>query len=144
VPVVRCKLYTPGDDNRGTGWQEVKVDKYGVGQVIFNAHKPSTWTKFRVATLSNDRVIQENFVNPTDNQQPWAGAVGIEVEPGDVVTIDFVVHEFAFRARLNDDMDDEDEMTLNLVRLHRKLNRNRLNSDRDDCQADEDRRAPGD
>ena len=118
LTVVRCKLFTPGQDNFGTKWKEVSVDSYGVGQAVFNVHRPARWTKFRVATRTNDRIIQENAIRPSQDRRPWEEADGIEAEPGDVITVDFVVHELAFRVRVNDDLDDEDEMTLRLLRLH--------------------------
>jgi hypothetical protein len=109
---VRVKLYKPDTDNFGTRWVETTVDDYGVGQVVFSAYKPSRWTKFRCATLDNSRVYQENMIR---------GEEGIEVEPGDAVTVDFVIHELAFRVRLNDDLCEEDEAAISLMRLRRRL-----------------------
>jgi hypothetical protein len=112
VQVVRCKLYCPSTDNFGTRWVEASVDDFGSGTVIFPVYRPTMWTKFRVATRDNTRLLQENFLNDGD---------GIEVETGDVVTVDFVVHEFAFRVRLNDDLDDEDEAIIALMKLQKRI-----------------------
>jgi hypothetical protein len=109
---VRVKLYKPDTDNFGTRWVEATVDDHGAGTVVFSVYKPSCWTKFRVATLDNGRVYQENMIR---------GEEGIEVEPGDAVTVDFVIHELAFRVRLNDDLDEEDEAVMALASLKRRL-----------------------
>lgn len=110
--VVRCKLYKPGEDNFGTKWVDCQVDDHGVGICVFSVYRPSHWTKFRVATKDNGRIYQENQVR---------GDEGIVVEPGDAVTVDFVVHELAFRIRLNDDLDEVDEATIRLLRIKRQL-----------------------
>ena len=109
---VRCKLYKPGEDNFGTRWVTVNVDDHGAGTVVFSVHRPSHWTKFRVASIDDSRIYQENMVRDE---------VGIEVEPGDAVTVDFVVHELAFRVRLNDDLDETDEAIISLLRRRRRL-----------------------
>ena len=110
---IRAKLYAPGTDNFGTRWQEVLVDDHGAGTTVFSVYRPSRWTKFRCATLDNSRVLQECQLR---------GEHGIEVEPGDAVTVDFVIHELAFRVRLNDDLDEEDEAVMALASLRRRLN----------------------
>jgi hypothetical protein len=109
---VRVKLYTPGIDNFGTKWQSVRVDDHGRGTVVFSVYRPSRWIKFRVASEDNSKIYQECFVNE---------GRGVEAEAGDAVTVDFVVHELAFRVRLNDDLDEEDETILNLAKMKRRL-----------------------
>jgi hypothetical protein len=110
------KVYKPGEDNFGSRWVEVLVDDFGAGTVVFSVYRPTHWTKFRAASLDNSRVYQECMIRD---------GAGVEVEPGDAVTIDFVIHELAFRVRLNDDLDEEDEAVMALASLRRRLGRDR-------------------
>jgi hypothetical protein len=124
VNEVRCKLFRPGVDNFGTKWIKVLVNDYGAGKFTFTAYKPVNWTKFRVATHNNERVLQECYLNPLDRSRMEGhddAPEGVALDAGDTITIEFVVHELAFRCRVNDDMDDEDQAILNLTRLKKRL-----------------------
>jgi hypothetical protein len=113
VPFVRCKVYTPGAHDEGSGWQKVNVDTHGAGTVVFTAWRPTSWRKFRVATVNNSAILQENFLR--EDGEP------VELDAGDTMTLDFVVHLYAFRLRINDDLDEEDEAVVRLIRMQKNL-----------------------
>lgn len=122
MEVVRVKLYRPNSDNHGTRWQEVTVTDDGRGIVTFTAYKPTHWSKMRIATRNNDRVLQDHLINPDpDHPLDPMSAYGVRLDPGETVTIAFVIAEMALQVRINDDYDDEDRATINLLRIRRRL-----------------------
>lgn len=128
------KLFCPGLDNMGSGWQDAFCDDYGVGEHQFWVERDVWWTKFRISTQNKGRMLQEQELGPevrrvgvlpeTRYSDPTSDElVGVTAQRGDVITVHFVVHELAFRWEKNMEggEDDEDQAILSLYRLSKHL-----------------------